>query len=284
MKVHYISYIGLTIIFICLYVLYLKKEGYSNYKTGNDVGFIVTRCVRKPEHNMLYQDCYAAIRKFHPDLKIVFIDDNSDKTILEEIPMVNVEIIQSEYPAAGEFLPYYYLLTRRLFSKAIIMQDSMILNTRIPYETVDDYIFFYYGLYGKNEIHPMVKELLRTTKIPDTLKDFYNNESSPQSCWGTCSIMTLNFLQEIEDKVGILQWKSQINNRGYRMALESAMGLICTYLKRKSPSSIFGYFDDWPIVKDHGNENYRIKNYLEDRMNIKEGNSKYSIIKVWNTR
>ena len=254
-----------------------------------EVGFIVTRCVKKAEHNILYQDCYAAIRKFHPDLKIVFIDDNSDKSVLEEIPMVNVEIIQSDYPAAGEFLPYYYLLTRRLFSKAIILQDFMILNTRVPHETVNDYMFFYYALCAKDIFcycyqFTLFKELLKTTKVPDALEDFYNNEPSPQSCWGTCLIMTLNFLQEIEDKVGILQWKSIINNRDYRMALENAMGLICIYLKRKSPSSIFGFFEDSSILKEYGNENYRIKNYLEDRMNIKQGNTKHSMVKVWNTR
>ena len=249
-----------------------------------DVGFIVTRCVRKPEHNILYQDCYAAIRKFHPDLKIIFIDDNSDKTVLEEIPMMNVEIIQSDYPAAGEFLPYYYLLTRRLFSKAIILQDSMILNTRIPYETVNNYMFLYYVLYDKNIVchsyhFTLFKELLRNTKIPDALEDFYNNEPSPPVCWGTCSVMTLNFLEEIEDKVGILQWKSIIHNRDYRMVLECAMGLICTYLKKKNPYSLFGCYEDLQVIKEFGNEKYRLNIYLLDKTYIKD-----SIIKVWNTR
>jgi hypothetical protein len=104
-------------------LIYLNRvESFQNI-SSESVGFIVTRCVKKPEQNILYYDCYMAIRKFHPDLKIVFIDDNSDRSVLQEIPMENVEIIQSEFPGAGEFLPYYYLLTRKFFKKAIIIKE-----------------------------------------------------------------------------------------------------------------------------------------------------------------
>jgi hypothetical protein len=44
--------------------------------SNDNVGFIITRCLKNFEHNALYKESYAAIRKFHPDLKIVIIDDS----------------------------------------------------------------------------------------------------------------------------------------------------------------------------------------------------------------
>jgi len=196
-----------------------RKKSKKNQRGGSDeVGFIVTRCVKKDEQNILYHDCYAAIRKFHPDLKIVFIDDNSDKNVLKEIPMENVEIIQSEFPSAGEYLPYYYLLTRKLFKKAIIIQDSMIVNSHFPYEDVIDYMFLYeFGAdqpeTDNRRMHePSVVSLLNHTKIPNEIISFYKNFKW-MGCWGSCMIITYNFLQDVEDKVGIIQWKNVINER-----------------------------------------------------------------------
>jgi len=272
-----------------------RRNKKKNLRGGsNDVGFIVTRCVKKEEHNILYQDCYAAIRKFHPNLKIVFIDDNSDKNILKEIPMENVEIIQSEYPAAGEFLPYYYLYTRSLFKKAIILQDSMILTRNpIPYENVDDFMFLFGHTdpvntsdFKKADI-PMYS-LVKTTKIPEELEELYYKDNWYR-CWGTCMVITYDFLKEMEERVGIMQWKNIINSRSLRISLENAMGLICSYLRpTKSSYSLFGDLRNTEVVKQYGNEGYKITNYMNDRQKVKDGkmpdNFFGSFVKVWNIR
>jgi len=258
-----------------------KRNKKKQHGAGESIGFIITRCVKKKEHNALYKECYNAIRRFYPDLKIIIIDDNSDKEILEEHPMTNYEIIQSEYPAAGEFLPYYYLITKKLFDKAIIIQDSMILNSKIPYEEVNDYKFFYefnaeadIGNVDKNIIG-----LLNNTKVPNELMELYKSKKWV-GCFGTTMVMTYDFAIEHESKLGITKWASIINNRNIRMALERAMAIACIYLKGGRDSyNLFGKYDDMQTFKEGLVNKYNIHMYLENPSRIKD-----KIIKIWNAR
>jgi len=265
---------------------YVARGG--NKDEQQDVGFIVTRCVMKPEQQILYQDCYKAIRKFHPDLKIVFIDDNYDKNILEDFPMTNVEIIQSEFPGAGEYLPYYYLLKRKLFKKAIMLQDSMILTTAIPFDKVDDFMFLYElgsereRKWDLEENPNPVEDLLNKTKKSGELKALYHDFNNPSwvGAWGSCMVITYDFLTKIEDTVGILIWSTILTNRRLRTALERAIGLICIYVKGKSsPYSLFGDIDNMQVIKEPGWGKYTLEMYLQDKTRIKD-----NIIKVWNGR
>jgi len=261
-----------------------KKRKYRKnkiYKGGSneDVGFIITRCVKKPEHNLLYKESYAAIRKHHPDLKIVIIDDNSDKNILEEIQMDNVEIIQSEFPGAGEYLPYYYLLTRKLFNKAMILQDSTFVNTQIPYENVNDYMFFYEFVKDPSIDNTLVEKIFQNTKKPGEILDFLRN-GNWKGCWGTLMVITYDFLKKLDDVVGIERWKNTINNRDMRIALEKAMAISCIYVSgEKSAYSLFGNKDDLEVMKIEPGGSYNIQMYLEDKTRVKD-----KIIKVWNSR
>ena len=280
----YIQILGIIVIAICVYISYRRKsndtfEGFFEFNRGlnEDVGFIVTRCVKKAEQNTLYEECYKAIRKYHPDLKIVFIDDNSDKNILKEIPMNNVEIIQSEFPGAGEYLPYYYLLTRRFFKKAIIIQDSMIINTAMPYKTVNDYAFMYE--FDNDDHEDTIKTILNNTKIPDKLLYFYNNFDWV-GCFGGCMIITRSFLEEIEDTIKITGWVNLINTREYRMGFERTIAIACIYMNRnKTKYSLFGSLDDIYVCKNYGYGNFKISNYLTDKETVTD-----PIIKIWNGR
>ena len=250
-----------------------------------DVGFILLRCVRKKEQNTLYKECYEAIRKYHPDLKIIIIDDNSDKNVLEnDYPMKNVEIIESEYPAAGEYLPYWYLLQRKMFKKAIFIQDSMILNTRIPFEEVNDYMYLYEFQSNNPKYHNFIPNddiinLLKLTKDSENIMKYYN-AGDWKGCWGSMMLITSDFISELEEKVGISAWKGVINTRAQRMALESAIGLSCMYIKHdKEKYSFFGDWADSNTFQYPGNEKHTLDMYLADKSMIKD-----KLIKIWNGR
>lgn len=92
---------------------------------SEDLIFIITRCVRKEEHNRLFKECYKCIRN-HYDNPIYIIDDNSDQKVLEDYPMSGVEIIQSEFPGAGEILP---------LKKNALIQVECTINTYISERT-----------------------------------------------------------------------------------------------------------------------------------------------------
>lgn len=247
-----------------------------------DIGFIISRCVKTKEHNFLYKECYNAIRKYHPNVKIVFIDDNTDKAILENYPMTNVEIIQSEYPGAGEYLPYYYLLQRKLFKKAVLMQDSMILQTEIPFDTVGSYKFLFY--YTPADMDKPPNYLIEKTKVPNELLSVYTDRKWV-GCWGSSIIITYDFLKKIEDEVGILCWKDLINNRDMRISLETAIALVCIYLNNDKPpemNSLCGHVYQLQVMREYQLKNgnkFSITDYMRDKDKIKD-----KIIKIFNAR
>jgi len=269
-------YIGIFI--LCLFIYIYVEHVEEAFQEQEELGFMVTRCVRKPQHNILYKECYEAIRRYHPDLKIIFIDDNSDKDILEEHPMTNVEIIQSEYPAAGEYLCYWYMLQRKPFKKAIFLQDSMILNGPIPHQEAEEYMFLYEV--GRNMVAASenAQNLLQQTKIPEDLLSLYASDTW-SGCWGSMMVITSDFIDRLEAQVGISSWISSINTRATRIGLESAIAVACIFIQPKARVSLFGPISEMNVMKYPGNEKYTLEMYLADKNMIKD-----HIIKIWNGR
>jgi len=274
-----VSIVSIVVILTVVYVYMYYVQRIEAFKVQEDVGCIVTRCVRKASQNTLYKECYEAIRRFHPELKIIFIDDNSNKDILEEYPMINVEIIQSEYPAAGEYLPYWYLLQRKMFKKAIFLQDSMILNARIPYEKVDDYKFIYEFTADRMELNE-VNTLIAASSNPKKMQNLYDSNEWA-GCWGSTMVITSEFLQEVEDTLEISRWSKVINNRNMRMGLERGIALACILTKGNSEKfSLYGNIRDMQTIKDPELHNkHNLEMYLANKTRIKD-----PIIKIWNGR
>jgi hypothetical protein len=195
-----------------------------------------------------------------------------------------VEIIQSEFPGAGEFLPYYYLLTRQLFKKAIIMQDSMILTTQpIAYESVEDFMFLYENKDGPQDEFAW-GHLIGTTKVPKEIGALIKS-GNWLTCFGTCMVITFDFLKEVEDKVGFTQWKTIVKDRGTRIDLERTMALACCYLRpNKTTFSLFGSWGEIQVVKIFGDRGYSLGHYLEDKQKYTNGTLPYEFIKIFNGR
>ena len=97
-----------------------------------DYGFILTRHVRDDLTNQYWNRAIKCIRLFYPQKKIVVIDDNSDKKYVKPtVKLLNVIVIKSEFPGAGEVLPFYYLLKYKFFAYAFIMHDSVFIHKKI---------------------------------------------------------------------------------------------------------------------------------------------------------
>jgi len=272
-------YVDILLVIVCVLILYgiFMRAEYEGFQEQEEVGFIVPRCVRKAQQNILYKDCYEAIRRYHPDLKIIFIDDNSDKEILEDHPMTNVEVIQSEYPGAGEYLPYWYMLKRKPFKKAIFIQDSMILNESVRYDDVNDYMFLY-EIGNVTGYAEDTRNLLQQTKVPEELEALFDS-GKWSGCWGSMMVITAEFIDRLEEKVGISAWVSSVRGRPMRIGLESAIGVACAFVEPKEKVSLFGHVYEMNVMKYPGNEKRTLDMYLADKTGIQD-----SIIKVWNGR
>ena len=243
-----------------------------------DLIFIITRCVQKPEHNRLYQECYRCIRALY-DNPIYIIDDNSNKDHLITIDMSGVEIIQSEFPGAGEILPYYYLYHRKLAKKAIILQDSMFIQQKIDFNTIDDYKFlWYFTSYNtikevKGKLYHVVSSLPVYEELCDLIFDY-----KWSGCFGTCMVITLDFLSEMQEKIGILDIIKDISIRSDRCMLERLLAICAYYMNPKEPSEI-------SILGNIHNQAFRWAfTYEEYLVHCSELRNLSHIVKAWNGR
>jgi hypothetical protein len=195
--------------------------------------------------------------------------------LVEDPDMKNVTIVKSEYPGRGEFLPYYYLLKDKYVSKALILQDSMFLNTMIKKDSITSYKFLYEfdpNKFGRDIQN--IEKILDSTKKPLELKEFLKTDTW-RGCWGTCSVITLAFLEKLDAELGISNLVSVIKTRADRMCLERAFGLMCMYMELKENPSIFGKIEDRKVHSVDGK--YNFDEYLTYKYDD-------PIRKVWNGR
>ena len=250
---------------------------------SEDLIFIITRCVRKEEHNRLFKECYKCIRN-HYDNPIYIIDDNSDQKVLEDYPMSGVEIIQSEFPGAGEILPYYYMYHRKLGKKAIILQDSMFIQRKLEISDVKDYKFLWY-FNSHNSIWEVAEKLRAVIMSIETwsqtlYEGIYDTmmEYEWHGCFGSCMIITLDFLHELQEKTRIFDLLGEIKARSDRCMLERLLGIYTHYIINKDGKdiSLLGNISRhcyaWGLTYDKYVSDYAVL--------MKE----HAIIKVWNGR
>jgi hypothetical protein len=232
-------------------------------------GFIFTRCIKKDDDNKIWITCYNNIRKFYSE-PILIISDNCNKDMIQNIPLENTVVIESEFNGSAEILRYYYFYKLRPFNKAIIIHDSMMVNKKFDYANYDlkDVIFLWH--FEKNKIHfpDEERELLMLTHNDDIIK-LYESHIWVGSLGGT-SFITYEFVKLLQDKFNFLEYVNYLClRREYRHSFERTFSVLCWYLSesiREKPS-LFGslYAPNMPIV--YGMENY--DGYVTDAPLIK---------------
>ena len=98
---------------------------------------VLLRHARTPDQDQLWKRCYASIREFHPDIHVVIISDNSTIPITDSLS--NTTLIESEFPSAGELLPYYYFLKHHWANRIIFLHDSMLLIKPLNFAEIEKY-------------------------------------------------------------------------------------------------------------------------------------------------
>jgi len=227
--------IVLTIIIIILlfflihyqYMLYNTSSGNSTSKSS--FGFIIPRCVKKEEHNNAWHTCYNTIRKYYTE-PIIFIDDNSDKNIIKDIPMINTIVIESQFKGSAEILPYYYYHLLKPFEKAVIMQDSMSFLKKFDFENykLKDVIFLWHFTRNLNHHIDQEKFMLNLLSKPELIQ-LYESKNWKGSLGGS-SFITYKFLDMLQIKYNFLRWVDVLNkDKKYRYSFERAFAVMCWY-------------------------------------------------------
>ena len=216
----------------------INLMNYTNYRINelkqqnrltHTIGFIILRHVNSEFVNQYWIKCYNSIRKYYPENHIIIIDDNSNKTYITPLQLYKTTIIHSEYPRRGELLPYYYYLHNKLFDTAVIIHDSVFINSYIDL-TVDKYKILWEAEHDWDQIEDETKMI--TLFNDPVLSDFYNNKQLWKVCFGGMSIITHDYLTHINSKYDISKLLNCVLTRYNRISLERVIGCI---LQKEAP-------------------------------------------------
>jgi len=245
-------------------------------------GFVLTRCVRSPEHDKLWQHCVAQIRRFHSD-PIVIIDDHSTLEYLSEIDCENLTIVPSrEPPGRGELLPYYYLCKERWFSKAMILHDSMFLQANITHLLSSERPFQFLWHFQQHAFDDVTEEgqLLSAMENNEQLFALHRAKSNWHGCFGTAMVIDLDFLCALEAKHKWSRVLPLLVSRGLRSGLERVMAVLCiANYERLEDVSLFGGIFSYPWAF-----RLRLPEYASLTEEERSTRFKCAILKVWSGR
>ena len=154
------------------------------------IGFIILRHVKDELTNCYWNFSYNCIRKYYPEYPIMIVDDNSNYDFVTNRELYKTTIIQSEYHGRGELLPYYYYLHNKLFDTAVIIHDSVFINSHLNFE-VDKYRFIWEFEHNWDQIEDETN-MINQFNDPELLK-FYENKSLWKGCFGGMSVITHDY-------------------------------------------------------------------------------------------
>ena len=257
----------------------------------DDFGFIITRHVMSQTTNKYWIHCIRCIRRHYPLTRIIIIDDNSNKKYIENPEadlLQNCEIVYSEFPKRGELLGYYYLYTKRYFKKAMIIHDSLFVKQYISdIENIHDCKFLFHCTHQWDDDAIILKCLQTSLPNSKTIIPAFFQKDKWFLCFGVQSVITLEFLNRLQNHYQFFNLLKCITSRDRRMALERIFGLLCTLEKPElgQDPSIFGN------IHDYMEWGYSYNNYVKDITRMHLGNSqvlqkiqRLQVIKVWTGR
>jgi hypothetical protein len=245
--------------------LYLSK-----YMNCEEIGFIVTRHVSTELHGKYYKKCYESIRRFYPEVPIVIIDDNSNQSLIDreyDSKMQNTTIVQSEYPKRGELLPYIYFIRNKWFKKAVIIHDSVFINSLIDFSR--DNVSLWDAEHTWNNPSKELYLIMKLNNNKSLVKQ-YHDKTRWRLCFGVMAFVTHDFIVQLNVEHNLINLINFVVNREFRCCLERIMGLLLC--KDGIKPSEFGN------IHKHSSWGFQFSD------DIIEKNPHIPIIKVWSGR
>jgi len=238
-------------------------------------GFIIpTFCDSQIHFEQLIR-CVSSIRKYFETEQITLIDDFSSIDIKEIKNLFNnIEIVKSIVRGAGDMVTYTVLLESNL-DKVCIIQDSMILEDKIDFDSVKDIAFIWYFTNHRLHCHSIMEEIsdyniknnivthddLNLHYISKIEKeDFreyclnkYNKKNEWSGCFGCLSIVTKEFAEQLNIRTGIIDFLKQMNTNRLRRSAESIFTLACYFIKEDLFETAYDglYYDGYNNQNGH---------------------------------
>jgi hypothetical protein len=247
-------------------------------------GAVILRHVNGSLADLYWKRAYTAIRRFHPDMPILIVDDSSDRRFLhEDVFLTNCTVIYDyDHKGCGELLPYWYFYRLRPFDRAIILHDSTFLQSSITCELQgQEGIQFLWTIphcYDdaiQKEIYELIDALPEVER--DEIRSMYRHTKADWSgVFGVMSVVDWEWMKEVAQRYDLFDhWFPLLKNREYRCALERVFGLVAYYhLRTRVRPSMFGGIQQsirWGVT---------FTEYLTNESLYE----KYPIMKVWSGR
>ena len=201
----------------------------------DDIGFIMLRHVNSELSNSYWCLSYDCIRKYYPECIIIIIDDNSNYKYISDKFLYKTIVIKSEYPGRAELLPYYYYLSNHLFNTAVIIHDSVFINSYIRFQ-VDTYKIIWCFEHDWDQIED--EKRILSVFNDEELNVFHENKHLWKGCFGGMSVITYDYLSFINSKYDISKMLDSVLNRYNRMSFERVIACLLQINQKTRP--LFG--------------------------------------------
>jgi hypothetical protein len=182
------------------------------------IGFIITRHVTNAINGQYWVECVRAIKMFYPSSMIVIIDDASSLAC-PPCPYDNVVVLQSEFPKRGELLPYYYFTKHRWFDKAVILHDSVFLQTFIDFDAYEDQPLWHFV-----NSHPIHRVHFLAARLKTDMSPSVHFKMT--GCFGLMGVVNLSTVDAWQAKYGWQNLLRLVSTRNDRCACERIFGLF----------------------------------------------------------
>ena len=197
---------------------------------GETVGFIIQRFVANTRLDKYWKLAYTSIRKYHPSSSIVIIDDGSDYSCIDtdfEQTLTNTIIVKSEFLRRGELLPYIYFLNGKYFDIAVIIHDSVFMNSDVDFslKPEENYKMLWEFEHNWDEkVHEM--NILSVLENSEELLKLYRQPNLWKGCFGSMTVIRHTFLEKVHKRHNLHKLLPVITNRPYRCCLERVIACI----------------------------------------------------------
>jgi hypothetical protein len=189
-------------------------------------GFIIVRHVNSKQTDYYWKECYTCIRKWYTD-PILIVDDSSHPEFLNDnMNLVNCQIVyDTEHKGCAELLGYYYFELMHPFETAVIIHDSVFIQKRIEFSTVN---MKFLWTFTKAWDHELEKHYLELCKdMPDIIR-FYR-EGQWEGCYGLMSVIQWSFVCQLK-QYGLFTVLDKLKERDHRSAMERVLGFLAYYV------------------------------------------------------
>jgi hypothetical protein len=245
--------------------------------------FVILRHLRNTRDNDLWISSYNSIRKYYTN-KIIIIDDNSAVNTVDG-KLINADIIKSEFPGAGEILPYYYFLKFKWADRMIFLHDSMFINRPFRNNELDGEIKFHWH-FDNGDINDF-RKITSYLSLVNNGKDIQAFATDPdvkwRGCFGATTICDLTTIQYLDTEYKIFtNLVLSIRTRKDREAFERVFGIIIYYeglFDGNDKCSNYGSILGYPGAFESENNNYETASLI-----VKQKSYDTAILKVWRGR